>query len=61
MVSKILTVDEAAEFLRLSPGYVQLLIRDGELKCYRIGSRAIRISMEQIEEYLKNRESKESE
>ena len=61
MISKVFTIEEAAEFLRLSPGYVQKLIQSGELKSFRIGIRAVRISMEQIEEYLKNRESKVSE
>lgn len=58
MVSKIFTVDEAAEFLKVSPGYVQELMKNGELKFYRIGVRAIRISQEHIEEYLKRRENK---
>lgn len=56
MEPKIFTVDEAAEYLRLSPGYIRELIGNKELKCFRIGERAVRISMDQITEWLKSKE-----
>ena len=56
---KILTPKEAAEYLRVRPRTIYKFIDNGELGCYKIGEgRDIRISMEQIEEYLKRHEKK---
>ncbi len=56
MEPKIFTVDEAAEYLRLSPGYLRKLIGNKEIKCFRVGENAIRISMDHINEWLKSKE-----
>ncbi len=61
-VPKILTPKEAAEYLRVKQRTIYKFIDTGELGCYKIGEgRDIRISMEQIEEYLKRHEKKKGE
>ena len=52
----LLTIREVAERLRVSVSLTYRLVNCGELKCHRIKS-AIRISEEQIAEYLKDSQS----
>ena len=55
---KIYTPKEAAEYLGVSYRLILKWIEDEELKCYRIDKKnTIRISSEQIHEYLKNHET----
>ena len=55
---QILTPKEAAEYVGVSYREILDWIKSGELKCYRIGDGNwyIRISIDQIHEYLKNHE-----
>lgn len=54
MTEKLMTSSEVAEILRVKPRLVCKLIREGKLKCYRVGqSRNIRVSSEQLQSYLK--------
>jgi excisionase family DNA binding protein len=48
----LLTVDEAARFLRVDPKTVYRLINDGELKAMLIG-RIYRIDPKDVEEFLR--------
>lgn len=47
----VYTVEEAATELRCSESAVYNLVRDGRLKCYRIGKRGVRITEEAIAEF----------
>lgn len=49
----MMTVNEVAERLNVSPGLIYKLIASGELVPYRIAG-AIRISEEELTEYLEN-------
>lgn len=56
---RFFTPKEAAEYLRIKQKTIYKFIADGELRCYKIGvGRDIRISIEQIEEYLERHEEK---
>ena len=50
--SRLLTVKEVSDRLRLSQAKVYALINSGDLESYRFG-RSIRVSDEQVERYLK--------
>ena len=54
-LSKVLTISEVAEILRLSPGTIQNLLNSGRLKGVRTGaySGKWRISESALEEFLK--------
>lgn len=53
MSEKLMTAQEVADVLRVKRKFVYTLIKRGQLKCYRIGyARDIRVSEEQLEEYL---------
>ena len=52
----LLTVREVADQLGVSQGLVYKLIRNGDLESHRIGS-AIRVSAQQVEEYLERSRS----
>jgi len=55
---QIFTPKEAAEYLGVSYRLILKWIEDEELKCYRIDKKnTIRISADQIHEYLKNHET----
>lgn len=54
----IFTPREAAEYLGVSYRLILKWIDDDELKCYRIDKKnSIRISSDQINEFLKNHET----
>ena len=54
--SRLMTVGEVADYLRLSDRQVRRLIADGDLPVHRLG-RAIRISGPELTEFLdRNRE-----
>lgn len=56
-MQKLMTAQEVAEFLLVKRKFVYTLIKRGELKCYRIGNaHDIRVSDEQLRDYLKSRE-----
>jgi excisionase family DNA binding protein len=50
---RLATVQESATYLRVSVKTVRRMIAGGELIAYRLGSRAIRIDMEQLESLLR--------
>lgn len=52
--TRLLTVREVAEILRVSPSLVYQLVEANKLACHRIGNRngAIRISPADLDEYL---------
>ena len=52
---KLLTVKETAEALSVSPSLIYRLVSAGALRCFRIGRGALRISEEQLLEYLEGR------
>jgi len=58
MNGKLLTVKDLAERLAVSESFVYARIADGSLKHYRLGKGqgGIRVSEEQLQEYLKERE-----
>src|SRR5687768_7721130 len=57
-VERLLKVPEVAELLGCSPSFVYNSIADGSLKHYRLGKGqgGIRVSQEQIDEYLQSAE-----
>jgi excisionase family DNA binding protein len=52
MTNALLTTDEAARFLGLSPFTVRRLLREGELPGSKVGKRRWRIRRADLEEYL---------
>lgn len=52
----MLTVPDIAKRLNCSPSLIYLLVSEGRLCCYRIGSRrgTIRFSEEQLQAFLKS-------
>lgn len=50
---RLLTVDEVAEFLGVSTRTVGRLMHTGKLGFHRVGIRAVRISPEALDKYLK--------
>lgn len=55
MTESLLTVDQAAELMQLSPKFVRRLIWAHEIRHHRLG-RAIRIPREALAEYLQRNE-----
>lgn len=56
--TRLLTVQQAAEYLQVSIDTVRRWCRTGELKCIALGDRAgYRIRMEEIERFLSERGS----
>ena len=51
---QLLTVNDAAELLNVTPQMVRALIKNGKLGSYKIGQRSTRISPAHIDEYLKS-------
>lgn len=51
MVSKIFTVDEVAEHLRVTPRAVREWIRQGKLKSTKIG-RLVRVKEEELQKFI---------
>ena len=51
-MNPLLTVNDVAEFLAVSPSLVYRLAADGELPSYRIGKGTLRFRPEDVEEYL---------
>lgn len=56
---QLLTVNDAAELLNVTPQMVRVLIKNGDIRSYKLGQRSTRISQEHIDEYLKSREVKQ--
>jgi len=54
MEKRFLSTQEIADILNVSPRYVTLLIKRGELKGYKVG-REWRIEEEELEEFLRRR------
>jgi len=50
----LLTVQQVAERLSISPSLAYRLVAEGKLRAYRIGKGALRFSQEMIDEYLQN-------
>ena len=48
----MLTVKQVADKLRVSPGLVYKLARNGQIEHHRIGSR-LRFSLQQVDDFLK--------
>ena len=53
MVEKFLYVHKVAKRLSCSNRHVYKLIRDGELKAIRLGTRALRITESSLESFVK--------
>jgi len=49
---KLLTVDEVAEILRVSPSTVYRRIQAGELPAIKLGHRQVRIKQEDLDAYI---------
>ena len=49
---KLLTVDEVAEILRVSPSTVYRRIQAGELPAVKLGHRQVRIKQEDLDAYI---------
>ena len=56
MEQKVYTVGEAAELLKTSKDFIYDRVKEGTMRCYHFG-RAIRFSMEHIDDLLKKLES----
>ena len=56
----VLTVADAAEWLRASPNYVYELVRKGELPAFRLG-RAIRILKDELVAFAKRMQEANSD
>lgn len=52
MVENLLTVDEFAEWTRLSPSTIRRKVESGEIRSYRLGERSIRIPAPELPEFL---------
>lgn len=52
-MSKLLKVMEVAELLRISRSLAFQLVQQGDIPSVRIGERALRVSEEALEEYLR--------
>ena len=50
---KLLTVTEAADLMRLRPSTVRKWVMLRRISCIRIGSRAVRISADEVERILR--------
>ena len=62
MEEEILTIQEAATYLSVSPRSIWKWVADGTLGCYRIGDgRSIRIGTTHLQEYLKKHEETANE
>lgn len=51
---QLLTVNDAAELLNVTPQMVRALIKNGKLGSYKIGQRSTRISQEDLDKYLES-------
>jgi excisionase family DNA binding protein len=51
----VLTIDEAADALRVSRSTVKRLLQQGELVGFRVGLRSVRIPVVDVERYLARR------
>ena len=51
------TLDEAAELLGVSRGYIGRLVRAGKLRVARIGQRTVRVTDEAIRDFLRAHET----
>jgi len=54
-MEKLMTVDQVAEYLRLSRQVVLRKARKGEIPAVKVGSRSYRFYKEQIDEWLRSR------
>ena len=57
---QLLTLEEVAEYLRVSKATVRRWTNSGKLPCYRLGSKAGRrlFSLEQVQQFLTANEQK---
>jgi excisionase family DNA binding protein len=54
----LLTIHEAAEYLRVSPRTVYAITHPrGTLRCVRVGSRGVRYTLASIQEFVRAQES----
>ena len=51
---QLLTVNDAAELLNVTPQMVRALIKNGKLGSYKICQRSTRISQEDLDKYLES-------
>ena len=57
---KMYTMDEAAYLMNISKSTVKNLVRDGKLKTHRLGPRTIRISEEDLNQFVDDRKANEN-
>lgn len=55
LLQPLLTRQQAAEYLRLGIRTIDSLIRRGELRTVKVGSRFVRIPAESVERYLSDK------
>jgi excisionase family DNA binding protein len=55
LLDDLLTVKEAAEFLRISVSSMKRLLKAGAVPYHRVGSRRIVVSRADLEDYLQRR------
>jgi excisionase family DNA binding protein len=51
-ISNLLTVDEFAEWTRLSPSTIRRKVESGEIRSLRFGERSIRIPAPELPEFM---------
>lgn len=54
------TMDEAARLMAISKSTVKNLVRDGKLRIHRLGPRTIRISEEDLNQFVDDRKANEN-
>lgn len=55
MTTQGLTVRQVADLLQEHPQTVQRWIRDGRLDAYRVGDRLLRVTVDAVETFLRER------
>ncbi len=52
LIDRFITVQEAAGAVSCTPSHIYTMISSGELRAIRLGSRALRVSVQSINEYV---------
>lgn len=52
---EIMTLEEVAEVLKISNGQLRKLLKDGEIKAFKLGKYKWRIPKTAVEEYVKGK------
>jgi excisionase family DNA binding protein len=49
LLSKLITVDEAADRLNVSPKFIRRRVQDGRLRAFRIGGSVVRVDPDDVD------------